>query len=351
MSDIDSQWLLTLAEAKVSPKTGLLKDVHLVGVQAVNKINGKSTPYTYKEAALAEAIPLYENADVNIGHESGKTDPSVLRKIGFVVPKTLYVKEGKGLFGDIQLNTEHPSYRNVMWWAEHNPTKLGMSHIARAKYHSDENAIVKIIKVASVDFVSNPSTTDGLFKEGIIADTITLDDEANKLSRVLSTAQDLIWKAQYPITSMSLTNAEKADKILPIIRDLSAELKTIAATKVKESAIMDWTSINLEELTKHRPDVIKVIESAAVERNAAFETKVSEALKDVPQQLQSEVFIRVVRESIAAGKDVSDIVADRKALNVVVAESTGVVPPKVIDTKEAKKALTVDDVTSIALKK
>lgn len=346
--------MLLVSEGKIQ-SNGLIKNVHLIGTRASNTVKGQKEPYTYKEAALKAAVSLYENVDVNIDHRKKGEEASVLTKIGYVVPKTTRFEEGKGVFGDIQLNTEHPLYESIAWWAEHNPSKIGMSHVAVAQFSEAENAIIEIRKVESVDIVANASTTQGLFKEGVIGDAIAIDDEKNKLHRVLNKAWQLIYDVQYPMQGEVLTLAEKATKMQPIVRDLQAELKAIAATTtVKKESTMEWDKITLDDLKKNRADLVTAIESKAVDAEKALDAKVTEAVKDVPEQLRSAVFVKLVRESIASGSDAKDLIEDRKAIKVVTVEAAGTkapeTTPKTVVTQESVK-FTVDDIVKLAVKK
>lgn len=145
-----------------------VKAVDLVkGIIPNVKIAGFKSPShgrEYDPAALKDALPLYESAAVNIDHTEVGTPP-MAKRFGFV--KNARFVENDGVRGDIHFNPKHPMADHVMWLAEHAPGKLGMSHHAYgAVGRGGSGALVvkKINRVKSVDIVTDPATTAGLFE-------------------------------------------------------------------------------------------------------------------------------------------------------------------------------------------
>jgi hypothetical protein len=338
-----------------------IKDVHLIGLKAKNAIKPNTQPYSYKEAALKEAAPLYDNVDIYVDHLPGMEARSVTDKIGFISNPVF--KEGLGVFGDITLNPKHVAYEAVVWWAKNKPAKLGMSHVARTQYDAKENAMVKIAKVFSVDLVSEGSTThDGLFKEGVLVDKINSE---KWLDILIDTAWNAVYEIKYPL-GKSLTQEEKAVKIAPVIKDLLDELSKMLPAKVKESVVepteikkkdnnMEFADITLETLTKNRKDLVTAIESKAVETYIEVEEAVADAIKIIPEDARSTTFTKLVREAVVAGNDklVNELVADRKELTgkqTAVVEAAPAARTR-IDKKTETKALDVKSIGAMVKQK
>lgn len=312
---------------KIRVEGNTLKGVHLVGPTTQNYVKPAKLPYTYSLTALEAAAPLYENADIFVGHTPKDVPTVALRdptqKIGFST--NIVYKANEGLFGDITLNEKHPAYESFMWWAANKPEKLMMSHEAQCTYNAKENAMTAIHKVDCVAFVSEGSTTKGLFKEGVIADKIA---DEKMLSIVMSTFHDITYEVQYPL-GKSLTMTERAVALAPVVKDLLEELsklipkttEAIEATaaspksQTKENS-MEFKDITLDELSKQRKDLVDSIAVKAVEAHIHTEEAVTEALGEIPAEHQSDLFKQQVREAVVAGNDklVTQIVADRKVL-------------------------------------
>jgi hypothetical protein len=334
-----------------------LRNVHLVGFSTKNYVKPSKQPYAYTQEALSNAVALYENADIYVGHTKtptvGLRDPS--EKIGFATGIKYDAKEG--LFGDITLNEKHPAYESFIWWAQHKPEKLMMSHEAQCTYNPKLNAMTEIHKVDCVAFVSEGSTTKGLFKEGVIADKIA---DEKMLNIVMDTFWSITHEIQYPL-GKTLTMTERAVQLVPVVKDLLEELsklvpstkdaseantEAVKVTPTKEST-MEFKDITLDELSKQRKDLVDAIATKAVEAHIHTEEAVTEALSEIPVEHQSDLFKTQVREAVVAGNDklVAQIVADRKVLvekaTTKVVEAPTVRPQKKQETKPLDKASVV----------
>lgn len=354
---------------KIRVEGNVLKDVHLVGPKTQNYVKPSKTPYEYKLTALEAAAPLYENVDIFVGHTPKDVPTVALRdptqKIGFAT--NVKYKANEGLFGDITLNEKHPAYESFIWWANNKPEKLMMSHEAQCTYSAKENAMTEIHKVDCVAFVSEGSTTQGLFKEGVIADKIA---DEKMLNIVLSTFHDITYEVQYPL-GKSLTMTERAVQLIPVVKDLLEELsKLVPQTDASEThseaknteqtkaitkeSTMEFKDITLDELTKQRKDLVDAIATKAVESHIHTEEAVTEALSAIPVEHQSDLFKTQVREAVVAGNDklVASLVSDRKSLvekattKVVEAPATRHTAKKQTEEKPLSKA----DIVALAKK-
>lgn len=144
---------------RVDRGQGVIRGVKILGLQSRN---GR----TYLPEALAEAVPLYEGAKVNVNHPKGNpASPRDYRdRIGVI--RGVTVRPGDGLFADFHFNPKHALAEQVAWDAEHAPENVGFSHNveARTVRRGDRLVIEAITRVQSVDLVADPATTRGLFE-------------------------------------------------------------------------------------------------------------------------------------------------------------------------------------------
>ena len=143
----------------------VLYGVKLLGTSSVN---GRD----YLPEAMEAAVPLYEGAKACVDHPAKANDS---RKYGEKLGRfrnVRYVAEKAGIFGDLQLNPENPTSRQLKWDAKHDPTSCGFSHNADIRVRrstKDRSRIVVegITKVRTVDLVFEPATTGGVFEHAI----------------------------------------------------------------------------------------------------------------------------------------------------------------------------------------
>jgi hypothetical protein len=301
--------------------------------------------------AITDAHKLYEGLDIYLNHsdptETGDRD--VTTKIGFITSTS--VKESVGMLGDVQFNTKHPHYEAMKWWVENQPNKIGFSHIAEAKLDNATKTMVAIRKPKSVDIVSRPATTNGIFKEsfssvseGIVEDKV----QERRVSLLVSAFNNLYYESEYN-QGKPLTQDELAVKLTPVVQDLLQELSKNELTK---ESTMDWKDITIEGFKEHRSDLVTVIASEAVKAEKDIDAKVIEATKDLDAKAKSKLFMTQVRESIVAGKDVAELIADRKEVFATVVESfapQGKTPEK--QEPVVSKFADVDTVLSLIKKK
>lgn len=147
------------ASPRVDRAAGAIRGVKILGLASRN---GRR----YAESGLAAAVPLYENAKVNVNHPHGQ--PGAPRdyqdRIGAV--RDVQLRPGEGLFADFHYNPHHPLVEQLLWDAEHAPENVGFSHHVEARTQRGSGAVVveEILRVLSVDLVADPATTHGLFE-------------------------------------------------------------------------------------------------------------------------------------------------------------------------------------------
>lgn len=144
---------------RVDHQQGVLRGVKLIGLASQN---GRR----YRERALAQAIPLYEEAKVNVNHpKDGPLAPRDYRdRLGVI--RGVKLRRGEGLFGDLHFNPKHALAEQLVWDAEHNPRNVGFSHnvMAQVTREGEQTVVEAISRVHSIDLVADPATTLGLFE-------------------------------------------------------------------------------------------------------------------------------------------------------------------------------------------
>lgn len=153
---------------RVDRDQGIIYGVKIAGFESPNRhgLDGiEGTTYTLE--AYQKALPLYENAKVNIDHPSRDTptkDRSSYDRIGKLI--NTRVVEGSGLFADFKLLKTHPMAERLMEAAETMPDAFGFSHnaLGRGEVRGGRYVITEIPEVRSVDLVADAGATKSLFE-------------------------------------------------------------------------------------------------------------------------------------------------------------------------------------------
>ena len=121
----------------------------------------------YPPGAFAERkAKRYENRPVYVNHGDGRGGRRVEERLAWVENEG---RNAAGLpTGDICVNPKHPQAESVLWWAEHKPDALGMSHVAHCKTRrgpDGRDVVEDVAEVESVDIVVGPATTKGFFEQ------------------------------------------------------------------------------------------------------------------------------------------------------------------------------------------
>lgn len=146
------------AAGNVDREANVIRGVKVLGLTSRNKRN-------YRESALKEALDQYNGAAVCVDHGN---DPGGVRAYGsqIGVLRDVRLVEGQGLFGDLHFNPHHVLSSQLAYDAEHNPNRIGLSHAIEAEVGRENGGQVvnRINRVYSVDLVTRPATTAGLFE-------------------------------------------------------------------------------------------------------------------------------------------------------------------------------------------
>ncbi len=177
-----------ILEGKSLDSSGaVIRNVKVLGLQSRNtaasiglsdRVYGKAaaeSPYRYSEQCLADAVPLYEGAQVVIDHpdfaytwdgkRSAINDHSVRDVVGAL--RNVRYEAGRGLFADLQLLESHEYTKTLIEIAEKDPSLVGLSHEAEFAAPRLVQGVVQIETirgVACVAVVVAPATTNGLYE-------------------------------------------------------------------------------------------------------------------------------------------------------------------------------------------
>ncbi|MHB1033223.1 MAG: hypothetical protein ACYC35_23950 [Pirellulales bacterium] len=88
---------------------------------------------TYLPEALAEAAAMYEGAKVNVNHPKGSPAAPRDYQDRIGAVRNVAVRAGEGLFGDLHFNPRHALAEQLAWDAEHAPENVGFSHNVQAR--------------------------------------------------------------------------------------------------------------------------------------------------------------------------------------------------------------------------
>jgi hypothetical protein len=209
---------------RVDRAAGIIRGVKLLGLVSRN---GRR----YRETALTEAIGLYEGAKVNINHPKGHplSPRDYQDRLGVV--RSVHFRSGQGLFGDLHFNPKHALSEQLVWDAEHAPQNVGLSHnvLARTALDGGDTVVEAIHRVQSIDLVADPATTSGLYEH--------------------------------------------------------AAQQSPAAQTAESGPVTAWHELTLDELRRHRPDLIQ-------EATLSLEHQLDHARKQIDELVAKEFTAR-----------------------------------------------------------
>lgn len=145
--------------AKVDRESGIIRDVRILGPCSMN---GRQ----YVKQAVQSARDLYEGKVVNFDHphkDMPDAERSVADRAGWL--EAVHFKEG-GLTGDLHILKADPRAEKIFEAAERRPELFGLSHNVegRTRREHGKTLVEEILRVRSVDVVSDPASTRSLFE-------------------------------------------------------------------------------------------------------------------------------------------------------------------------------------------
>lgn len=150
-------YLCESAGVQVDETNGIIRGVKVLGAKSVNHRR-------YTPEAISKAQQLYEGASVYVNHPKRPGDSRDYNDRGGFLKSTRIV-EGE-LFADLHTNPNSERGKQLLWEAKNCPTTFGLSHTAHGygRQVGDTWVCEEIAQVHSVDIVTRPATTKGLFE-------------------------------------------------------------------------------------------------------------------------------------------------------------------------------------------
>ena len=293
-------------DLRVDRDAGVIRGVKLLGRESRN-----GREYTL---AIREAAGFYEGVDVFVDH--GK-DPSAVRSVaeGIAVVQNVSTRDD-GNWGDLHLLKSHPLYEQIMERAERWPRTIGMSHVATGvgrKQHG--KLVVESIKgVQSLDLVTRPATTNGLYEHAQEAPTVTKKLSAFVEELDASPAQRLLAAACPRLGDLELSLAEGDDQ-----REANVKFAVQAVLAEATEAGDDVLAELLQEAAKPAPAPPETLEQrlerlAATVETLALREQARAALEAQQVAPRAELIDELValREADAMAERIRDWPAARK---------------------------------------
>ncbi len=165
------EFVTNTAPLRVDREKGILYGVKLLGEASQNQAPRDNL---YPKTTRAKAITLLEGRRVYVNHPR-KSEAGETRRYEDGMGVARAVEErGDGLYGNYHFNPKHPLAEQLFWDAEHAPGDLGFSINGNGKTvrRNGRNLVEEITELFSVDLVSRPATTKGLFESRTMFQTL-----------------------------------------------------------------------------------------------------------------------------------------------------------------------------------
>lgn len=284
-----------IAEDRIDREKGIIRGVKLLGIRSKNR-RDYDTP-----GVRVSAQKLLSGAAIYIDHPKTATDArSYKDKFGVVGKEVKYVP-GQGHFGDIHFNPKNQVAEQFIWDVLFAPNTFGMSINSAVKYADDgrrnktgDQVIESIEVLRSLDVVTRPGTTDGIFEseEDEIMDLKTLREKHPEL--VTELLKD---------NSKSVTEQAELDAAKKEAADLKVRLDALesanAAAKLKSEVEKEVS--DAFEGVEIKSELLGEIVECACEMKADTRNKftgvlakLSPMLVDAPDEEEVEVDEEVV---------------------------------------------------------
>lgn len=137
----------------------VVRGVLLLGATSANRRRYRD------EATAGERVKRYEGVWVYMNHGRGSEPRRYEDRLARVI-NPRHRSDGRPV-GDLEVRPKHPMAEQFLWDAENDPTSIGMSHVAHCETVTARDGweeITEVSKVDSVDIVTDPATTRGLFE-------------------------------------------------------------------------------------------------------------------------------------------------------------------------------------------
>lgn len=258
------------APGRVDVEKGIIYGVKIIGLHSANGAE-------YPLDVLTKAVTLYEGAGVFINHPPSK-DQAEIRELYDHFGTIINVRpQADGLYGDLLVKKSHDYAQAIMEAAVKQPKEFGLSHNALVKTAGDKpNGVVEeIIRVRSVDLVSNPATTHGLFEEKQMnpEELLVAEEEAAVAAPAASPDEAVKNSFKQAINMLlddaSMSNDEKVAKISELLAASDSAMEALGTGKKedKQESVDGKIMLELQQL-RIRDKARSLLESEGLDKDA-----------------------------------------------------------------------------------
>lgn len=246
----------------------------------------------YPREMVERHIALYDGASVNLDHRADpNTDVPVSRRFGRISQPRI---TPDGVRARLQFNPNHPFAVEFKWWIRNDSKGLGLSHYAQIKKKPKEingrwvEVVESIGRVASVDIVADPATTNGIFESEKLMDPIA--DPAT-IGAGLTDKASLMAFLQALMTACPVTPEEQQGALEEVLAGMdSMMVPTPDAPVAMESQALDrlarkgrlgaWAAAKIKGLITNGVTMSRAQQLAAIQAELGVAGEfVSESLK------------------------------------------------------------------------
>lgn len=249
----------------------------------------------YLPPAIATAKALYEGAKVNLDHPVKQgTVRGVRDRFGILADIT---EEAGQLYGNLRYNPKHSYAEEFRWWVENAPQAIGLSHNALTQgfYEGKTWVVEKIVSVYSVDLVSDPATTKGLF-EGM--DPTLPAAPAAPASGLAENLSAAVASIMADSSMDKATKRKKIAKVLDLLDDGDTGDKADSMDKPADESKRNPAPVHGQQVTREEYnrvladlDTMKAKEALAAKKAKAMQL-IGEA--KLPAEAVTDVFVGIV---------------------------------------------------------
>lgn len=310
------------APLKIDREAGVIFGVKILGFTSPNNHGlreaTKGTRYT--EAAMRQALPLYEGVKVRTDHPD-KSKPNVERSTYESFGKLQNVRlEQSGMFGDLHYLKSHPLANAVIEDVDRGMGVFGLSHNATGEGQVREGVytIEHIPAVLSVDLVDSPATNRNLW-ESVMPQTtlreriaaLTLTPARQVWAKLLTEDSGMAGPMDAPV------EAAATDPMEALANGFKA-----AINAVLDDAGLDAVakSAKIKQLLQTQDKLMAKEEPAAPEAPAAeSDKKDEEDEKSKLESLRVELATLKTKDAVRTLCESLDFIPDTKQLAALVA--------------------------------
>jgi hypothetical protein len=227
---VNEQWTLDDA-VEHDAEAGVLKGVKILGLHSRNNRSYDTDGVRSRGAALMEGARVYvDHADTPRASRSYRDSFGVFEGVSFVA--------GKGFYGTLRYNREHGLARQFEWDVKNAPRSLGFSINANVRLGGTDGAGRRVVEgieeIRSVDLVSRPATTSGVFEE----ETAPAQSEEAE-EQVMSAEQKQVLEAELADLKAKLAEAERFRVKAEVVAQFQPLVEGLAVDKAVSGSVIE----------------------------------------------------------------------------------------------------------------